>query len=64
MNRTKNIIFQLLIIIPFAGYSQNILIKDKGTDLPLQGVNIYSDHYGTTTDSSGGCNLLKFNLNQ
>ena len=63
MNRTKNIIFQLLIIIPFAGYSQNILIKDKDTDLPLPGVNIYSDHYGTTTDSSGGCNLLKFNLN-
>lgn len=63
MNRTKNIIFQLLIMLPFAGYSQYIFIKDKDTYLPLPGVNIYSDHYGTTTDSSGGCNLLKFNLN-
>ena len=61
MNRTKIIIFQLIILFPIAGYSQYILIKDRDTHSPLPGVNIYSNHYGTTTDSSGKCNLSKFN---
>ena len=61
MNRIKRIIFQLLILLPIAGYSQYILIKDKDTHFPLPGVNIYSKHYGTTSDSSGKCNISKFN---
>jgi len=61
MNRTKIIIFQIIILFPIAGYSQYILIKDRDTHSPLPGVNIYSNHYGTTTDSSGKCNLSKFN---
>ena len=61
MNRIKSVIFQLLILLPISGYSQYILIKDKNTHYPLPGVNIYSNHYGTTTDSSGKCNLSRFN---
>ena len=60
MNRTNNFTHCLIILLPFTIFSQHILIKDKITDFPLMGVNIYSNHYGTTTDSSGKCNLSKF----
>lgn len=60
MNRTKRIIFALLILLTTAGYSQYVLIVDKNTNAPLPGVNIYSHQSGTTTDSSGKCNLSIF----
>jgi len=52
--------FLLLILTPIIGSSQQIIIKDRKTNDPLVGVNIYSGKNGTTTDTNGVCNLLEF----
>jgi len=60
MSKKKSIVFYFFLLLPVTGYSQYIIIKDIDTHSPLSGVNIYSDDYGTTTDSIGVSNLLIF----
>lgn len=41
-------------------YSQNIFICDSLTKMPLGTVNVYTNTYGTTTDSNGICQIKQF----
>tara|TARA_B100000686_G_scaffold31905_1_gene33233 strand:+ start:27308 stop:28051 length:744 start_codon:yes stop_codon:yes gene_type:complete len=50
----------LLFFIPIELLSQTLTIRNKISNEPLVGVNVYSTNHGTTTDTNGVCRIDGF----
>lgn len=53
-------VFRFILLLTGISYSQNIFICDSLTKAPLGAVNVYTNTYGTTTDSNGICEINLF----
>ncbi len=52
--------YRIIFLIISVSYSQNIFICDSLTKIPLGAVNVFTDTFGTTTDSNGLCQISMF----